>query len=138
MKKHFAVIGGQKLRNKLRRFPEELTKEISEEIWTGAQKVLADAIAAVPVDTGDLRDAITAKQSNDKLGAKVGYSPKRSGFRKAWKRAGWRFHFVEFGTKKKPARPFLRPAFKKHNNEIALNVNAAVQRTLHKAATWKG
>ena len=132
------VKGGDRLRSTLRRFPDALTKELKGVIAAGAELVRDEARDRVPVDTGELKAALLAKPSKDGLSAKDGYSPKRSGFKRAWKQAGWRFHFIEFGTKKTPARPFLRPAFRTHRNSIVKNIERAVMKTLQAATTWKG
>ena len=68
----------------------------------------------VPVDTGVLKRAIFMKQireasNNSKQTYYVGVR-KGKGERKK-NRDGWYFHFVEFGTRKMPAQPFLRPAY---------------------------
>lgn len=56
-----------------------------------------------PVDTGNLRNSITHQQLSDKeevIGTNVEYAP-----------------YVELGTVKMKARPFLRPAAENHKAE---------------------
>lgn len=56
-----------------------------------------------PVDTGRLRNSITHAQYNEDtevIGSNVDYAP-----------------FVELGTHKQAARPFLRPAAENHKGE---------------------
>lgn len=45
----------------------------------------------------------------------------------ATKKTSWRIHFVELGTKKVPARPFIYPSFHENKARIA-QLFAAVQR----------
>ena len=61
------------------------------------------AKAAAPVDTGRLRNSITHEQMSEDtevIGTNVEYAP-----------------YVELGTSKMAARPFLRPAAENHTAE---------------------
>lgn len=63
------------------------------------------AKAACPVDTGRLRNSITHQQESENvevIGTNVDYAP-----------------YVELGTSKMSARPFLRPAAEGHAAEYA-------------------
>lgn len=63
------------------------------------------AKAACPVDTGRLRNSITHQQESENvevIGTNVSYAP-----------------YVELGTSKMSARPFLRPAAEGHAAEYA-------------------
>lgn len=67
-----------------------------------------------PVDTGNLRNSITHQQEDEKteiIGTNVSYAP-----------------FVELGTVKMKARPFLRPAAENHGAEY----KAVIERELAK------
>jgi HK97 gp10 family phage protein len=75
---------------------------------------MAEAKKNVPVDTGTLRRAIYMKQireasDNSKQTYYVGVRRGKSERKK--NRDGYHFAFVEFGTAKMAARPFMRPAF---------------------------
>lgn len=81
---------------------QEIEDEIKQVVAETAYKVEADAKMLVPVDTGHLRRSIaTAFPSGDKgftaqIGTNVEYAL-----------------FVEFGTSKQHAKPYLYPAYNK-------------------------
>lgn len=82
---------------------------LGKEIEAGARKaqmraaleIESEAVAEVPVDTGRLKDSISTQEvggtievgSGVKAGTEVEYA-----------------HFVEFGTSKRAAHPYLQPA----------------------------
>lgn len=127
-----------RFRRLMQRLPDTITRNIAATIEESAQAVYADAVARVPVDTGDLRAAIGLRTTA--TSAEVGFSSKR--FRRQWKKAGWRAKFVELGTKGSAARnippmaprPFLRPAFEANRRWIMERHRAAVAAALGKAA----
>ena len=73
--------------------------KIAEALNKKALRIVRQAKQLAPVDTGRLRSSITAElirsdgRPKDVVGTNVEYAP-----------------FVEFGTSKQPAQPFLRPA----------------------------
>ncbi len=75
-----------------------------------AQDVAVDAAAMAPVDTGQLRDSITAEA--DRVTTDVEYAA-----------------YVEYGTSDTPAQPFMRPAADTVDDEHALNLGRAVMVT---------
>ena len=77
------------------------------------EKAESYAKAICPVDTGNLRNSITHfQQGNDEyIGTPVEYAP-----------------YVELGTRKMKARPYLRPAASDHNAEY----QAIMEMELHK------
>lgn len=121
--------------------------------------VLRDAQRRVRVDTGLLRDSIKisvkkAPKGSDaavvvglriavgKGGAKgdiaksVLPTPLTAKGRKqarkaAWRKsAHWRWHFVEFGTKKVPAKPFLRPALSTNADLVLQTLKLELKREI--------
>ena len=76
----------------------------------GARPIVEEAKRLVPVDTGDLRDAIAVDASSRRqglaaaVGGEIGIS---IGFTKPTSR---RAHLTEFGTAHSAAHPFMRPA----------------------------
>ncbi|SDX45103.1 phage protein, HK97 gp10 family [Marininema mesophilum] len=70
-----------------------VVKKTAEAVKEGAKK-------RVLVDTGDTRDSIQVESTQGGLSAKVGPTKPR----------GWKAPFIEFGTKKMAASPFLHPA----------------------------
>jgi HK97 gp10 family phage protein len=128
-----------RFRRLMQRLPAALAAPISAEIRRSAVRVMAAAVARVPVDTGDLKKSIGMRVTG--TSAEVGFDPKR--FRRNWKRAGWRAKFTELGTKgsasrnipPQPPRPFLRPAFESNRQEIIQRHRRAIAAVLSRAAT---
>lgn len=60
-------------------------------------------IDSVPVKTGALKESITKSGA---IGGKVFVGPSQQG-------PAFRAHFVEFGTSKMPAKPFMRSTFER-------------------------
>lgn len=96
--------GGSGIRRKLKRVDQEVLKQVTDTLDAAAKMLLVEATARVPVKTGKLRDSLSIKKARDGLSAKVGVLGKAAGKRAFY--AKW----VEYGTKKNPARPFIGPA----------------------------
>ena len=76
-------------------------KERALEIIGGKAETYAKQLC--PVDTGNLRNSITHKQADENtevIGTSVEYAP-----------------YVELGTRKSKAQPYLRPAAENHSAE---------------------
>jgi len=67
--------------------------------------VQADAVLTVPVDTSLLKGSIDKDVNNSKLIGQVGTNTEYAGY-------------VEFGTSKQKAQPYLRPALIKNSDKI--------------------
>jgi HK97 gp10 family phage protein len=143
-----------KFRRLMQRLDRDMVDPLKREIAASGRKVYEDAFGNVPVDTGDLRDALGFRMGSAGLAAEIGYDPKA--FKAKWRKAGWRAHFVHNGTQgykagerrrsgrtstrvakdipARPARPFLRDAFDKNREEILQRHRAAVAEVLKKAS----
>lgn len=120
----------------------KLPTVIGEKVLVGATRAAAQVIAIearqnAPEDSGLLKKSIgvaKAKAKDTKPGhikfyvvpkskvqgtAKVSVNGQKGKMR--YKLHSWYAHFVEFGTSKMPAKPFLRPAFE---NSAASSVDA--------------
>ena len=91
-----------------------------------AAPVRRKARANVPVDEGDLKRAIAINAKVDKKGE--GYAD--VGFRKEMAFYGG---FVELGTSRQQAQPYLRPALDESEGEIKEAFIAAMNKTIGKA-----
>ncbi len=89
-----------------------LVAQEAETVMQGAlaEDVATDAQAMVPIDTGRLRDSITAEA--DRVTTDVEYAS-----------------YVEYGTSDTPAQPYMRPAADTVDDTRALTLGAAVMRT---------
>ena len=111
--------------------------------------VLEDARNRVPVDTGLLRDGIRIQVQRPKSGDSVVRVGLRIAAVKGAKKLGrrtasphWRWHFVELGTSKMSARPFLRPALDGNAGAVVNNLKAelaaGIRRALRRKARGSG
>lgn len=109
------VDGLQDLERKLLSYGDRLAKNgLRASVAAGARVVLKEARANVPVDTGTLKRSLYMKQIREEstntvqtyfVGARFGKAEQKKN------RDAFYFPFVEFGTEKMPAQPFMRPAF---------------------------
>jgi HK97 gp10 family phage protein len=94
-----AVDGGEEFKAAMERFDSGVQSHVQRQLesWAEAVKVLAKQL--VPVRTGHLRDSIYAKISEwvAEIGSEATYAL-----------------FVEFGTGRMRARPYLFPAIQEH------------------------
>ena len=125
------MLGVAQLARELDQFPQVLAKKyLARATYTAAAVIEADAIARAPVRTGELKAHIAIfKRTSSPTSADYRIGVRGIKLNRAGKRlasalrralgvrriniAGdyyyWRF--LEFGTSKMAARPFLRPAF---------------------------
>jgi HK97 gp10 family phage protein len=95
----------------------KIIKAVTEAVQQSAERVRDDAKARAPIATGKLFRDIRIKKSQDGLAAEITYTGKKRAFYGK---------FVEFGTKKMPARPFLGPAWQKEEPAFLEKVTAAI------------
>jgi len=119
------------LLKKLRKLPEKVRKNvIVGAVRAGAKPIVEEAKKNAPVRTGALRDSIGVKKmrTRDKNIVLFTISPMRKSIAKHFRANGVRWsikgevdpyyaHFVEFGTKKMAAHPFMRPAYENKGEE---------------------
>lgn len=100
--------------NKIQDFKTRATQVIAEAVEKAALRVEADAKDSCPVDTGRLRSSITTdgprvisgEEITAKVGTNVEYAP-----------------FVEFGTKRQKAQPYLYPALAKNRPQLSVDIS---------------
>jgi HK97 gp10 family phage protein len=101
------------LRAKLAALPAEVEAAVRDEVYAGALDVQGAAKRRVPVDTGRLRNSIAVETEQGGLSATVGtnveYGP-----------------FVEYGTRRAHAQPYLFPAFEQMVPRIKSRISKAV------------
>jgi HK97 gp10 family phage protein len=87
-----------KLRRTLRRIEDEAQRELREAVDDGAEAILQDMRALVPVRTGALARLLGKRVARDGLTARVGLVTKKA------QRDGFYFRFLDAGTKGNPKR----------------------------------
>ena len=92
-------------------------EEIKQAMWRAILIIEADAKRNAPVDTGNLRSAITsmveqiaADAMQGQVGAPVEYAL-----------------FVELGTSKMSAQPYLRPALRNNFSKVVSIIQEAIE-----------
>lgn len=109
------VIGMDDIIKKLKILPERVQKNVlTGAIRASTKPIIKEARNLVPKDSGTLKKSIGTKKrrSRDKNIIHFSVSPQKGG-----KNNGWYAHFVEFGTVKQTAQPFMRPAFEKKGDK---------------------
>lgn len=115
------IVGLERLRRKLRKIPAQVHKDVSLALAEGAERIADGARERVPVASGDLKDSIRVRGSEDGMSISVEAPAEHA-------------RFVEFGTRRTPARPFLLPAFEEAKPKIVAEIKEAVRRALKDAA----
>ena len=97
--------------------------------------VLDAAIAACPVDTGDLRAAIKVRVTKPESGDTIVSVGIRitSGKGKGKIPPSKRWHWIEFGTVHQAAHPFLRPALEANAQAVADLLTVELRSKIDKA-----
>jgi len=100
---NFKILGLGKVQKNLNNFEQELKKSLERSVLISAIKVETDAKKLAPVDTGRLRSSITHdwKGTTARVGTDVNYAP-----------------YIELGTYKQKAQPYLYPALQMNMNFI--------------------
>ena len=118
------IKGVNRLRRTLRRLPDAVTEDIRNEIIYAAKLVHATALQTVPAKTGNLASLLSWKTSRDGLSARIGFIGRKA------TRKGFYARFLEFGTARTAARPFLFPALESERDHIVKRLRRAVRKTL--------
>ena len=135
------IEGLKELERKLLGMAPKLAKNgLRSAVAAGSRVIMAEARKNVPVDTGTLRRAIYMKQireqsSNSKQTYFVGVRRGKSEQKK--NRDGYYFGFVEFGTARMAAQPFLRPAFEAKKTDAVEVIKRRLAERVEKLAKEK-
>lgn len=102
MVERIQIKGLRELDAALRKLNERTAARVTGNALAAGGRVIRDeARLAVPIDTGELHDAIVVRRARGRAGQVF------VGFLKPTSR---RAHLTEFGTSKASPRPFMRPA----------------------------
>ena len=103
------VLGMEEILKKLKKLPERVQKNVlTGAIRASAKPIIKEARRLVPVRSGTLKKSIGVRKrrSKDRKIIKFSIAPLS-------KKGGFYGMFVENGTSKMAAHPFMRPAFEK-------------------------
>lgn len=137
-----------KLRRKLRRFPEEMTDGLKDELQAGIKLIQRDATRRVPVDSGDLKRLLSSTKA---VGKKEKGLSWQFGLRTGkLTKEGFYALFIEYGTKgfsgttrggrkvnipPQQPQPFMRPALAKYRKQLRRRIDRKVDETIRKVGT---
>jgi HK97 gp10 family phage protein len=91
----------------------KVPKILGESVKTTTDKVASTAQSICPVDTGELRSSIKAEKVSEFEGRVIATAEHAP--------------FVEFGTYKMQAQPFLGPAAEQHRTEFVRDTKSKVK-----------
>lgn len=145
------VHGLSELSEALRQMPKKLAGQaLGASVKAGANFIMKVARDNVPVDTGAMKKAIVSYRKRgsrpDNITYQVGVTMKKKFHRKkktgtVFRKDRWGemqtayyWRFVEFGTIKMAARPFLRPAFDTRAGEALAMIKLMLQKAVIIAA----
>jgi len=104
----YNVRGVATVNLKLENVSREIILKALDKLWICGNKIADDAREVVPVRTGRLRDSIVAEtpiMSGDEIKCVISANTEYA-------------IYVEMGTKKMKARPYLKPALYKNKDEF--------------------
>jgi HK97 gp10 family phage protein len=107
------IKGIDELLKSLHVLPEQIQKNVLVgAIRAGATSISKEMKLLVPKDTGELQKSIgvVKRKSDNKNVVYFSVTPQV-------KKGGWIAHFLEFGTSKMSAQPFIRPAYERKGEE---------------------
>ena len=127
------IIGLDELIANMRAFPEKLeNKVIKKAVRSGAVIVRDKARGYVATDTGNLKKSITIISEKAKPGTiKFSIKPIKRKAKSA--RDPFYGKFVELGTSKMPARPYMRPAYDEAGDDVIERVIDTINKNIREA-----
>lgn len=111
--------GLMELAERLQEARKQMIRAAAQSVAVSAEEVVAMAKELCPVESGALRNSITATVSRTETGVTAQVTCKK-GYGK----------YVEYGTSKMPARPFMYPAARAYEAKIKAQIAAAIRGVL--------
>lgn len=130
MKVSIKIDGLKEMDKALRGLGAELgAKTLRGALMDAATPMLNEMKALVPIDKGGLKKTLGKRSKIDKKGVNAPAIIRVGAVRKG----AWKAHFIEFGTSRTPAQPFIRPAFDK-SDEVIQRFKSRLGPRIEKAA----
>ena len=122
-----AILGTEEFRDFVNLFTKEARRKVNIAIVQGAHMIEASAKKYVPVDTGNLKSKITVIK-RDEAGRFVGKVTGEQIISEVKVLANTNYAaYLEYGTKKMNAQPYMQPALNENKNKIRAHVVNAVE-----------
>jgi HK97 gp10 family phage protein len=140
------LTGFDELAKKLKELGPKVAKNgLRRATSAGAAIVRNDARTRAPVDTGEMKRDIMMKRERDVRGGdttgtvytvyvRSGKKSRMAGKKRNVDRDSYYWKFIEFGTAKMPAKPFLRPAFEANKEAAIEAIGKSLDETIQAAA----
>ena len=148
------VQGLDQLAKALRELPQRVARNgLRAAVYAGAKVIRDEAKLQAPVATGNLgpnqpppgtlKRSVIMKQIPELSGAQKqtffvtvrhGKKYRKQGKKGNLSQDAWYWRFVEFGTVKMSARPFLRPAFEMKKHEAVTAIKTRLAQRIEQAA----
>jgi HK97 gp10 family phage protein len=138
--------GFKELADAMREMPERVAQNaLRSAVAAGATVIREEARKLAPVDTGEMRRDILVKRergnrSNPMVATysvfvRSGKKSRLAGKKRDVQRDSFYWRFVEFGTAKMAAQPFMRPAFEARKEAAVEAIRAKLDDRIQKTAT---
>lgn len=119
------ITGLDRLRKRLEGLPDEIEAALVEAVKASAEAVRDEVRRTVPVDQSGqdshhLRDTVAIRYREEGLVAEVGWFDQADSYAT----------FVEYGTRRRPAQPSLRPAFEAERRRYRARLSDEVRKAL--------
>lgn len=123
--------------------PRVAKNALRRAVSSGAAVVRNDARSRAPVDTGEMKKDIQIKREKDERGSfmakyavfvRSGKKSRMSGRARDVQKDSFYWKFLEYGTSKMPAQPFMRPAFEARKEEALKVIGEKLDEGIQKAA----
>ena len=138
------IQGLDALAKALKELPDRVAKNgLRAAVYAGAKVIRDEAKLQALVATGTLKRAVILKQipelsSKNKqtffVTVRQGKKYRKQGKKGNLSQDAWYWRFVEFGTVKMSARPFLRPAFDMKKNDALTAIKTRLAERIEQAA----
>ena len=138
------IKGLDALAKALKELPDRVAKNgLRAAVYAGAKVIRDEAKLQAPVATGTMKRAVILKQipelSNKNkqtffVTVRQGKKYRKQGKKGNLSQDAWYWRFVEFGTVKMSARPFLRPAFDMKKNDALTAIKTRLAERIEQAA----
>lgn len=140
------LTGFKELAAALRALPERVAKNgLHAAVGAGARVIRNSARTRAPKDTGEMAKDIQIKRERGQQGGDTfvarysvfvltGKKSRLKGKKRNVQRDSYYWRFVEFGTSKMAARPFMRPAFEAEKEAAVAEIGEKLDQRIQAAA----
>jgi HK97 gp10 family phage protein len=140
------LTGFKELADKLKELPKNVAKNgLRAAVSAGAAVVRNEARNLAPVDTGEMKRDIQMKRERDQRGTtdlvasysvfvRSGKKSRIAGRARNIDKDSFYWRYVEMGTAKMPAQPFMRPAFDTKREEAVDRIGEKLNERIQQEA----